>query len=66
MKKFLVFTFFILLFSDAFSAHITGGEMIYQYLGPGAGNTKQYRPYYFYRKMAVSQFLSTFEANGKQ
>jgi gliding motility-associated-like protein len=44
MKRFLIFSFFILIFSDAFSAHITGGEMIYQYLGPGsAPNTKSYR-----------------------
>ena len=44
MKRFLIFSFFILLFSDAFSAHITGGEMIYQYLGPGGtANSKSYR-----------------------
>jgi len=44
MKKFLVFSFFILVFSNAFSAHITGGEMIYLYLGPGSTpNTKSYR-----------------------
>ena len=44
MKRFLICTFLIFLFSDAFSAHITGGEMIYQYLGPGnTANTKRYR-----------------------
>ncbi len=44
MKKLLVFIFFISLFSDVFSAHITGGEMIYLYLGPGSTpNTKSYR-----------------------
>jgi len=44
MKKFFVFIFFILIYTDVFSAHITGGEMIYQYLGPGSTpNTKSYR-----------------------
>ncbi len=44
MKRFLIFSFFILLFSDSFAAHITGGEMIYQYLGPGSSpNTRSYR-----------------------
>ena len=44
MKKFLVFISLIFIFSDVFPAHITGGEMIYQYLGPGStANTKSYR-----------------------
>jgi hypothetical protein len=44
MKRILISSLLILLFSDVFSAHITGGEMIYQYLGPGSSpNTKSYR-----------------------
>ncbi len=44
MKRFLVFSFFILLYSHVFAAHISGGEMIYEYLGPGStANTKRYR-----------------------
>lgn len=44
MKRFLVFSLFSLLFSNAFASHISGGEIIYQYLGPGsAANTKSYR-----------------------
>ncbi len=44
MKRFLILGFFILNFSNAFSNHISGGEMIYRYLGPGAGpNTRSYR-----------------------
>lgn len=44
MKKFLCSFVFILLISDAFANHISGGEMIYEYLGPGATpNTKQYK-----------------------
>src|SRR5436190_3228256 len=44
MKKFFVFSFFILLFSDVFANHISGGEMIYRYLGPGSTeNSKRYR-----------------------
>ncbi|MFZ1368986.1 MAG: hypothetical protein WAR78_01305, partial [Ferruginibacter sp.] len=44
MKKFLVFISLIFIFSDVFPAHITGGEMIYRYLGPGStANTKSYR-----------------------
>lgn len=36
MKRFLVFFFFILLYSDSFATHISGGEMSYAYLGPGS------------------------------
>ena len=35
MKKILFFCIFIFLFSNAFAAHISGGEMSYVYLGPG-------------------------------
>lgn len=35
MKKILLFCISILLFSNAFAAHISGGEMSYVYLGPG-------------------------------
>lgn len=44
MKKFLFVSLLICFFSDAFANHISGGEMIYQYLGPGASpNSKKYR-----------------------
>jgi len=44
MKKFFIFSLFICFFSDAFANHISGGEMIYRYMGPGSGpNSKQYR-----------------------
>jgi hypothetical protein len=44
MKQTLLVFFFISLFSIAYARHITGGEMIYDYLGPGtAANTKNYR-----------------------
>ncbi len=44
MKKFLsVFLFSMMSFSS-FATHITGGEMIYQYLGPGsAPNTNKFQ-----------------------
>ncbi|MEP7237704.1 MAG: PKD domain-containing protein [Ferruginibacter sp.] len=44
MKRLLVFSFFTLLFSNVFANHISGGEMIYQYIGPGSTpNTKLYK-----------------------
>ncbi len=43
MKKFLFVSLLILLFSDTFANHISGGELIYRYLGPGSGNSKQYQ-----------------------
>ncbi|MGB4846194.1 MAG: PKD domain-containing protein [Ferruginibacter sp.] len=44
MKKTIVFLFLILPFASATASHISGGEMIYEYLGPGAApNTKKYR-----------------------
>ena len=44
MKKFLIFSFLILMFSDVFANHTKGGWMYYEYLGPGtAPNTSKYR-----------------------
>ena len=44
MKKFLFFSFLTFMFSNAFATHIIGGEMRYEYIGPGAAqNSKQYR-----------------------
>src|SRR5881398_3022817 len=44
MKKVLFSFIFVLLISEAFATHISGGEMIYEYIGPGAAaNTKQYK-----------------------
>ncbi len=44
MKKFLFSFFLLLLISDAFANHISGGEIIYEYLGPGGTpNSKLYK-----------------------
>ncbi len=44
MKRLLLLTFFVFTLLPAFAKHIVGGEMIYQYLGPGTtSNTKSYR-----------------------
>jgi hypothetical protein len=44
MKKFLSLCLFIFLISDASAEHISGGEIYYQYIGPGAlPNTDKYR-----------------------
>ena len=44
MKKVLIAFIFFISISEAFATHISGGEMIYEYLGPGAApNSKQYR-----------------------
>ncbi|HRI23895.1 MAG TPA: PKD domain-containing protein [Ferruginibacter sp.] len=44
MKKILFSCLFFLIVSDAFATHIIGGEMRYEYIGPGvAPNSKQYR-----------------------
>lgn len=44
MKKYLLVVLLLLAFADIFANHISGGEMIYQYLGPGiAANTKKYK-----------------------
>ncbi|MEO6490436.1 MAG: PKD domain-containing protein [Ferruginibacter sp.] len=43
MKNVLLLLFFLSSFSLAYAKHITGGEMIYDYLGPGStANTKRY------------------------
>jgi gliding motility-associated-like protein len=42
MKKFLLILFFTSLFFPAIAKHITGGEVIYDYLGAGSGNSKRY------------------------
>jgi gliding motility-associated-like protein len=44
MKKYLLVFVLLLAFADVFANHISGGEMIYQYLGPGSTpNTKRYK-----------------------
>ena len=44
MKKILFAFFLVFSISEAFATHISGGEMIYEYQGPGAApNSKQYR-----------------------
>lgn len=44
MKKILFFCFFIFFTSEVFATHIAGGEVIYQYLGPGSSlGTSSYR-----------------------
>lgn len=44
MKKIIFSSFFILFFFDGFATHIIGGEMRYEYVGPGNNpNSKQYR-----------------------
>jgi gliding motility-associated-like protein len=44
MKKILLILFFITAFIPAFARHVIGGEVIYDYLGPGSTpNSKSYR-----------------------
>ncbi len=44
MRKFLFALLFLLSFGYAWGTHIIGGEMRYEYVGPGASpNTKEYR-----------------------
>ncbi|MFZ1785875.1 MAG: PKD domain-containing protein [Ferruginibacter sp.] len=44
MKKFFVFSFFFFLCAPLFANHISGGEMIYEYIGPGSSpNSKKYK-----------------------
>ena len=44
MTKWLLIILLTIFQNDANAAHITGGEVIYDYLGPGsAANTRQYR-----------------------
>jgi gliding motility-associated-like protein len=43
MKRYLLFILFSLVFLPVFAKHVTGGEIIYKYLGPGgAAGSKQY------------------------
>lgn len=44
MKKILLFIFSFFLISETFSSHVIGGEMRYEYVGPGSTpNSKIYR-----------------------
>ncbi|MDB5190871.1 MAG: type sorting protein [Segetibacter sp.] len=44
MKRIVAAIFLLFFFYPAFSSHITGGELIYQYIGPGNNpNTAKYR-----------------------
>lgn len=44
MKYALLIIFFTFSFNSLYAKHIVGGEMIYEYLGPGStSNTKKYR-----------------------
>lgn len=44
MKKILFFIFFIAVSAASFAHHISGGEIIYEYLGPGGmPNSKSYK-----------------------
>jgi gliding motility-associated-like protein len=44
MKRFLVFSICVFFFSNSFATHIIGGEMRYEYIGPGStSNSKKYR-----------------------
>ena len=44
MKRILLLCLFIVAVSDVFATHIIGGEMRYEYIGPGAApNTRLYR-----------------------
>jgi gliding motility-associated-like protein len=44
MKKLSTLLLLLFCFTSAFAAHIVGGEMIYEYIGPGAASdTKKYR-----------------------
>ena len=44
MKRLLILSFFVSMFSTSFASHIIGGEMRYEYIGPGSTpNSKQYR-----------------------
>jgi gliding motility-associated-like protein len=42
MKKVLLILFFTSLFLPSIARHVIGGEVIYDYVGPGAGNSKIY------------------------
>ena len=43
MRKLLLFIFLLSGILPVFAKHITGGEVIYDYLGPGSSNSKMYR-----------------------
>ena len=44
MKKIVLFLLLSFIVLNTFATHIIGGEMRYEYIGPGAApNTKQYR-----------------------
>lgn len=43
MKKLCSLTAFLLFLLPAFASHIVGGEMTYEYLGPGSDGTSSYR-----------------------
>ena len=44
MRRLLIIPFLLFIFSDAAQArHIAGGEMSYEYLGPGSGTNLRYR-----------------------
>ena len=58
MKKYLLSFIFIFSLVPAFARHITGGEVIYDYLGPGAApNTKRY-------KITLRLFRDNLTVNG--
>ena len=60
MKKILFSCLLIFLFPDAFATHIIGGEMRYEYIGPGAApNSKQYRVRLLMLKGPTGALLST-------
>ena len=60
MKKILFSCLFIFLFSNAFATHIIGGEMRFEYIGPGAApNSKQYRIRLLLLKGPTGALLST-------
>lgn len=44
MKKYLtIISFLLLFFTPAMARHIKGGEVFYEYLGPGAGNNDKFK-----------------------
>ena len=44
MKKLLFLIFFLLIFLQNFASHIAGGELFYEYLGPGStANSSRYK-----------------------
>ena len=44
MKKLLLLIIILSAFFDTYANHIAGGELFYEYMGPGAtANTKKYK-----------------------